>query len=53
MVRDNVGAIVAVGCETEPVSNNDEFLAFAENVLEAVFDGRRRAADARGASAST
>jgi elongation factor Ts len=30
------GVIVAVGCETEPVSNNDEFLAFAEKVLEAV-----------------
>ena len=29
------GAIVAVGCETEPVSNNDEFLAFAKKVLEA------------------
>ena len=30
------GAIVAVGCETEPVSNNDEFLGFAKKVLEAV-----------------
>ena len=30
------GVIVAVGCETEPVSNNEEFLAFAQNVLEAV-----------------
>jgi elongation factor Ts len=30
------GVIVAVGCETEPVSDNDEFLAFAEKVLEAV-----------------
>ena len=39
MVRDNVGAIAAIGCETEPVSNNDEFLAYAEKVLEAVFDG--------------
>ena len=29
-------AIVAVGSETEPVSNNDEFLAFAEKVLRAV-----------------
>ena len=28
--------MVAVGCETEPVSNNDEFLAFAKKVLEAV-----------------
>jgi elongation factor Ts len=30
------GTIVAVGCETEPVSNNSEFLAFAKKVLEAV-----------------
>lgn len=30
------GTIVGVGCETEPVSNNDEFLAFAKKVLEAV-----------------
>ena len=39
MVRDSVGAIAAVGCETEPVSNNDEFLAYAESVLKSVFDG--------------
>ena len=30
------GTMVAVGCETEPVSNNDEFLAFAEKVLRTV-----------------
>jgi len=30
------GTMVAVGCETEPVSNNDEFLAFAKKVLAAV-----------------
>ncbi|TML56366.1 MAG: translation elongation factor Ts [Actinobacteria bacterium] len=30
------GVIVAVGCETEPVSNTEEFLAFAKKVLEAV-----------------
>ena len=30
------GTIVAVGCETEPVSKNDEFQAFAAKVLEAV-----------------
>jgi elongation factor Ts len=30
------GTMVAVGCETEPVSNNDEFLAFAKRVLESV-----------------
>jgi elongation factor Ts len=28
------GAIVAVGCETEPVSQNEEFLAFAQHVLD-------------------
>jgi elongation factor Ts len=39
MVRDNVGAIAAVGCETEPVSNNEDFLAFAEHVLSTVFEG--------------
>ena len=30
------GTIVGLGCETEPVSNNDEFLAFAKKVLEVV-----------------
>ena len=35
-VSGNVGAIVAVGCETEPVSKNEEFLGFAEAALEAV-----------------
>src|SRR5262245_50394753 len=29
-------AMVAVGCETEPVSNNDEFLVFVQRVLDAV-----------------
>ena len=28
--------MVAVGCETEPVSNNDEFQTFAKRVLDAV-----------------
>ena len=31
-----LGVIVAVGSETEPVSNNEEFLSFAVKVLEAV-----------------
>lgn len=36
-----LGTMVAVGCETEPVSNNDEFLAFARRVLDTVeSDGR-------------
>ncbi len=30
------GTMVAVGCETEPVSNNDEFLAYAKKVLDLV-----------------
>jgi elongation factor Ts len=30
------GTMVAVGCETEPVSNNEEFLAYAKSVLEIV-----------------
>jgi len=39
MVRDNVGALVAVGCETEPVSIQEDFLAYAEKVLRGVFEG--------------
>ena len=39
MVRESVGALTAIGCETEPVSNNDDFLSFAEQVLKTVFDG--------------
>jgi len=35
-VGGSVGAIAAVGCETEPVSKNDEFIQFAEKVLETV-----------------
>jgi elongation factor Ts len=38
-VSGHVGAIVGIGCETEPVSKNAEFLAFAETVLEAVEGG--------------
>jgi elongation factor Ts len=30
------GSILGVGCETEPVSNNEEFLAFAEKALKLV-----------------
>jgi elongation factor Ts len=39
------GTMVAIGCETEPVSNNDEFLAYAKDVLDAV--------DARGPGAES
>jgi elongation factor Ts len=35
-VEGSVGAIAAVGCETEPVSKNAGFLSFVEQVLEAV-----------------
>jgi elongation factor Ts len=49
MVRESVGAIAAIGCETEPVSNNDEFLGYAEAVLKAVFaDGDDAAAGLEG-----
>jgi elongation factor Ts len=34
--EETVGAMVAVGCETEPVSNNEEFMVFAQRVLDAV-----------------
>ena len=33
------GTMVAIGCETEPVSNNEEFLAYAKRVLDAVEEG--------------
>jgi elongation factor Ts len=36
IVEERVGSIVGVGCETEPVSNNEEFQSFAERVLRAV-----------------
>jgi elongation factor Ts len=36
-VEGGVGAIAAVGCETEPVSKNEEFLSYADKVLDAVF----------------
>jgi elongation factor Ts len=35
-ISGHVGSMAAVGCETEPVSKNAEFLAFAEKTLEAV-----------------
>jgi elongation factor Ts len=37
-VEDDKGTIVAVGCETEPVSKNEDFQAFAQNVLRAVHE---------------
>jgi elongation factor Ts len=35
-VSDGHATMVAVGCETEPVSKNEEFQAFAKKVLDAV-----------------
>ncbi|HVD10897.1 MAG TPA: translation elongation factor Ts [Gaiellaceae bacterium] len=35
-VEDSRGAMVAVGCETEPVSKNEDFLRYARRVLEVV-----------------
>jgi len=35
-VDDSRGTLVAVGSETEPVANNEEFRAFAEHVLDLV-----------------
>jgi elongation factor Ts len=34
--EESVAAMVAVGCETEPVAQNDEFAVFAQRVLDAV-----------------
>ena len=36
-IEGGTAAIVAVGCETEPVSKNDDFRSFAQTVLDAVF----------------
>jgi elongation factor Ts len=37
-IADGHGTIVGVGCETEPVSKNDEFQAFAKKALEVVHE---------------
>jgi elongation factor Ts len=37
-VDERVGALVAVGCETEPVANNELFLAFAWSVLDLIYE---------------
>ena len=44
-ISGNTGVLVAVGCETEPVSKTREFLDFAEAVLEAVESGGAEAAE--------
>jgi elongation factor Ts len=40
-----VGSIAGIGCETEPVSGNDEFRRFAERVLRAVHADGAEAAE--------
>jgi elongation factor Ts len=44
-VETDRGTLIAIGCETEPVSKNEEFLAFARKVLEAVHDRGPAAVD--------
>ncbi len=44
-ISGNMGVLVAIGCETEPVSNTREFLDFTEAVLEAVESGGAEAAE--------
>ena len=45
IVDGSAGSIVGVGCETEPVSKNDEFASWAKTVLEAVHADGPDAAD--------
>jgi elongation factor Ts len=45
-VEGDRGTMVAVGCETEPVSNNDDFLAFTRAVFERVRADGPEAAEA-------
>jgi elongation factor Ts len=44
-VETNRGTLIAIGCETEPVSKNEEFLAYARKVLDAVHERGPAAAD--------
>jgi elongation factor Ts len=39
MLEDGVASIIGIGCETEPVSKNEEFQAFAEKALRTVHGG--------------
>ena len=45
-LEETYAGMVAVGCETEPVSNNEEFLIFVQRVLDAVEKHGPQAADA-------
>jgi elongation factor Ts len=38
-IENGAGTLAAIGCETEPVSKNDEFRAFAERVLDTAAAG--------------
>jgi elongation factor Ts len=44
-IADGYATMVALGCETEPVSKNDEFQAFAKRLFEAVHAGGPEAVD--------
>ncbi len=44
-IDEAVAAMVGVGCETEPVSNNEEFLIFVQRVLNEVERDGPQAAD--------
>src|SRR4249920_4108719 len=46
IVDGGVGSIVGIGCETEPVSKNDEFQEFATRALRAVHADGAAAVDA-------
>jgi elongation factor Ts len=45
-VDDDTGTIVAVGCETEPVSRNEDFEGFAQEVLRSVHEIGESSVDA-------
>jgi elongation factor Ts len=44
-VETHRGTLIAIGCETEPVSKNEEFLAYAGTVLDAVHERGPAAAE--------
>jgi len=50
-VSGSEGVLVAIGCETEPVSKNEEFLSFAERVLGCRVRRPGRGLRGRGAAA--
>jgi elongation factor Ts len=45
ITEESVAAMVAVGCETEPVSNNEDFLVFAQQALSVVLHKGEHALD--------